>query len=449
MKKFVSVLLMLAITVSICTVVSYAAPSAKLTGASTLRAGDTLTLTLNVTATESHGIEGELSYDSDQLEYMDSSSLISGWTAQYNEDTGKFFSLDSLWETPIKKSTNVLRIRFKAKSSLESGETVRVTASVVVAEEEGGDSNLSASYSVKVAEPLSGNANLKSLSVEEGTLTPAFSSSVTEYSLSDVPFSVSELSVTAKASDDGAKVSISGNSLAVGANTVTITVKAEDGTQKKYTIKVTREQDPNYVASSDATMSDIKLSAGTLSPVFAPDILDYIVYVPFETESISISGTASDDKAAGVTGVEDAELAEGENVFSVVCRAEDGTEQTYAVTVMRMPLYSGAEEDSNNSEGTGTSQPGDDVQSTVSGEVTSEVEGTTSEPENNDGSNGLQIVIYVALLAGGVVLGILLCTGIAAVRKNGKASKKESGSFEKTAEKGRKKEKNKFEFKDK
>lgn len=444
-KRLVSALSAMALTAALCVSAVFASVTVQLTGTSTLRAGDTLTLTLRLTAEEAYGIQGEFSYNSSQVELVSVSSSVSGWEAKNEGDT--FLVYDNNYSNPVKKATNVFTAKFKVSSSIKAGTKVTISAQKVEVDGESG--TYSAQYSATIAEPLSDDATLKSLSVEEGTLTPAFSSSVTEYSLSDVPFSVSELSVTAKASDDGAKVSISGNSLAVGANTVTITVKAEDGTQKKYTIKVTREQDPNYVASSDATMSDIKLSAGTLSPVFAPDILDYIVYVPFETESISISGTASDDKAAGVTGVEDAELAEGENVFSVVCRAEDGTEQTYAVTVMRMPLYSGAEEDGNNSEGTGTSQPGDDVQSTVSGEVTSEVEGTTSEPENNDGSNGLQIVIYVALLAGGVVLGILLCTGIAAVRKNGKASKKESGSFEKTAEKGRKKEKNKFEFKDK
>lgn len=88
---------------------------------------------------------------------------------------------------------------------------------------------------------LSNNANLKSLSLNTGTLSPKFSASRTTYTAT-VPYETTKINVTATAADSGAKVvSVSGNNdLKVGKNSIVVTVQAADGTQKKYTINVTR-----------------------------------------------------------------------------------------------------------------------------------------------------------------------------------------------------------------
>jgi len=68
-----------------------------------------------------------------------------------------------------------------------------------------------------------------------------FDSEKTEYSIT-VPYDMTSLDITAIAKDLNAIVSIEGaNDLKVGENTVTITVKAENGEEKVYTLKVTRE----------------------------------------------------------------------------------------------------------------------------------------------------------------------------------------------------------------
>lgn len=88
---------------------------------------------------------------------------------------------------------------------------------------------------------LSNNANLKSLSLNTGTLSPKFSASKTTYTAT-VLYETTKINVTATAADSGAKVvSVTGNNdLKVGKNSIVVTVQAADGTQKKYTINVTR-----------------------------------------------------------------------------------------------------------------------------------------------------------------------------------------------------------------
>lgn len=60
-------------------------------------------------------------------------------------------------------------------------------------------------------------------------------------------------------------MSVSGNELAVGVNTVTIKVTAANGATKSYTIDATRQQDPNYKPSTDASLAALTLEGATLS----------------------------------------------------------------------------------------------------------------------------------------------------------------------------------------
>jgi hypothetical protein len=195
---------------------------------------------------------------------------------------------------------------------------------------------ISANYSATIAAPLSSNANLSSLSVSNATISPSFSTNTTSYSAT-VPYTVTSLSISAKAEDSAAKVSISGNSLGVGRNTVSIKVTAASGATKTYTINVTRQQDPNYVASNDANLESISIDSGILSPAFEADRTEYIVYLPYEVLSFTVSGQPVDSKALDVTS-ETRELSVGENLFTVTVTAEDNnTTKDYKVIVMRMP----------------------------------------------------------------------------------------------------------------
>ena len=104
---------------------------------------------------------------------------------------------------------------------------------------------ISASKSITAIDKssLPKDANIKSIKLSAGSLSPKFSSSTTSYTVK-VPYSTTKVVVTPTLSDAKAKWSISGSSsLKVGENTRVITVTAQNGSTKKYTIKITREKD--------------------------------------------------------------------------------------------------------------------------------------------------------------------------------------------------------------
>jgi hypothetical protein len=156
-----------------------------------------------------------------------------------------------------------------------------------------------------------------------------------------VPYEVTWLDLHYSVADSGADAWVSGNDLSVGDNTVSIGVEAANGNVKYYNIYVTRQQDPNYKPSTNAKLSSLSPSTGRLSPAFDPDVSEYVIYLPYEVESFSLTGTAQDSKALSVTDAS-AELKPGDNPVSVVCTAEDGTTKaTYTVHVYRMPAFAG------------------------------------------------------------------------------------------------------------
>lgn len=180
---------------------------------------------------------------------------------------------------------------------------------------------------------LSTDATLSGLTVSAGTLTPAFSALVTEYTVT-VANSVSSITLNATANDGNATVAGAGTkSLNVGANPFNIVVTAEDGTTTKtYKVTVSRENAP---LSTDATLSGLTVSAGTLTPAFGTAVTEYTVAVVNSVSSITLNAIANHSNAT-VAGVGTKSLNVGANPFNIVVTAEDGTTtKTYKVTVTR------------------------------------------------------------------------------------------------------------------
>lgn len=89
-------------------------------------------------------------------------------------------------------------------------------------------------------------------------------------------------------------------------------------------IEATREQDPNYKPSTDASLSELTVEGVSLSPAFSSTVTDYIVYVPFETKTVKLAATANDSKAHGIGGTGEVAIEkEGDNALVVTCTAED------------------------------------------------------------------------------------------------------------------------------
>ncbi|MDD6223978.1 MAG: cadherin-like beta sandwich domain-containing protein [bacterium] len=182
----------------------------------------------------------------------------------------------------------------------------------------------------------SSNNKLASLTVNGGSLEPSFSASKEEYSLA-VPYSVSSLDVNAKAEDSKAKVSITGQNDLVAEETrdVKIQVTAENGSVKTYTIHVSRGKDPNKVLSTNNYLASLTVSVGILSPQFEKEKENYIIYLPYEIDSIQIDAVVEDTKYGILKKEGPEKLSVGNNQYLLKVTAEDESIRTYKVMVVR------------------------------------------------------------------------------------------------------------------
>ncbi|MDQ1233984.1 hypothetical protein QE450_001482 [Paenibacillus sp. SORGH_AS306] len=210
------------------------------------------------------------------------------------------------------------------------------------------DGTTTKTYTITVTRAGSSNADLSALSLSAGTLSPAFASGTTNYTAS-VGNATTSLTVTPTVADGTASVKVngvtvtSGNAsgaipLNVGSNTITTVVTAQNNTTKTYTITVTRS------ASSNANLSGLSLSAGTLSPTFASGTTSYTASVSNATTSLTVTPTVADSTASvTVNGVAVSSgtasgaiaLAVGSNTITTVVTAQDATTRTYTLTVTR------------------------------------------------------------------------------------------------------------------
>ena len=239
--------------------------------------------------------------------------------------------------------------------------SLSVGANVITTEVTAEDTVTIKTYTLTVTRAAaSTNADLSALTPSAGTLDPVFDSGTTSYTAS-VPYATASMTVTPTKADAGATITVNGNSvtsgspsgsisLSVGANVITTEVTAEDAvTIKTYTLTVTRA-----AASTNADLSNLAPSAGTLAPAFASGTISYTASVPGATTGITVTPTAANAGATiTVNGVSvtsgspsgTISLSVGANVITTVVTAENAvTTKTYTLTVTRprTTTYSGA-----------------------------------------------------------------------------------------------------------
>lgn len=207
------------------------------------------------------------------------------------------------------------------------------TIKVIVTAEDG--SQKTYTITVNRKDNRSTNNDLSSLSISNGKLSPNFKKDVTSYNM-EVPFSVSRLDIKAVADDSKSKVSIANNELVAEAITdVKIIVTAENGSTKTYVIKVKRGKDPNKPLSNNNYLASLSVNNGILSPVFNKDKTNYVVYLPFEIDSIEIAALVEDTTYATLKVDSPNSLNVGTNTYTFTVTAEDESVRVYTVNVIR------------------------------------------------------------------------------------------------------------------
>ncbi|PAZ05016.1 MAG: hypothetical protein CAK88_09720, partial [Verrucomicrobiia bacterium AMD-G2] len=210
------------------------------------------------------------------------------------------------------------------------------------------DGTTTSTYTVVVTR-ISNVANLSSLALSGGTLSPAFAANTPNYTAS-VPNATSSITVTPSTTNAFATVRVNGTlvssgvesqsiPLNVGSNTITVITTAQDGTTTStYTVAVTR-------FSSVATLSALTLSSGTLSPSFETNTTTYSAIVANPIGSITVrptlTATTATVKVNGTlvtsgTPSQSIPLSLGSNTISIIGTAQDDTiTSTYTLTVWK------------------------------------------------------------------------------------------------------------------
>ena len=191
---------------------------------------------------------------------------------------------------------------------------------------------VSSSSEISSSVKLSNDANLKSLKINNGVLSPNFSPNTTNYSLT-VNENIS--SVTFSASCNNCK-SISGlGSFKVynGTNNHTIKVVSEDGLNTKtYNIYITKKESNNEIDNSvSADLKSLKVRGYKISPEFSKLINEYTVTINKGEKSIYIDYEAVENEAI-VTIKGNKNLKIGVNKITIIV-TNGKKEQVYYLTV--------------------------------------------------------------------------------------------------------------------
>ena len=189
--------------------------------------GETKTVDVTISSSEEIGVtELILSYDPEMVEITGGVDTSAAGTARLI-DTGTYSTKTfSISVKILKNGSSALSVSEGSKVCNMESEYMQIY----------GSSGLITGIT---QENYSGDNSLSSLEISPGSLYPSFSSDTTSYSVS-VENSCESLAVSAYANDDNASVSVSGTYLSVGTNYIYVTVTAENGEQRTYTLRVTR-----------------------------------------------------------------------------------------------------------------------------------------------------------------------------------------------------------------
>ena len=254
--------------------------------ASTVKIGDTVTVTVKVPGAVSGPVS--LYFPTDVMEYVSTSTEASvvGGTIQFSIGKGGRAASDTVTIKLKAKTTGSATLKAEATGdiydydSLEEVVLNGASAKVTVENQtttppdtgnnNGGDTT---------PEPeKSGDNSLSSLKLSNGTLSPSFKYNVTKYTAT-VGYDVTKVVVSAKTSNEKATIeSVTGDgtvNLNVGENTIKIVVKAENGVKATYTIVVTRKAEETPV---DPQPSEDESQSGSETESTVPEVNEFLQY---------------------------------------------------------------------------------------------------------------------------------------------------------------------------
>lgn len=245
-------------------------------------------------------------------------------------------SVTYIYNGEVVKSLNKLK--------LQTGDN---TLKIVVTSE---DKSSTTTYEVHINRAKSSNNYLKELTPSVGVLSPKFDKNTLSYGV-DVDYKTDYMDLkavlkrpkraTMTYTFNGKSVSsLNHLKLQTGANVVVITITAQNGVTRNYTVVINKESIPG-VKDSNSLLSSLTIDKGTLN--FNPMVTDYFVGVPNDVSMVTLNAIASSNKAnltyiyggRVVDDLNELVLEEGDNPVKVIVTAEDGSKTEYTVVINR------------------------------------------------------------------------------------------------------------------
>ncbi len=224
-------------------------------------------------------------------------------------------------------------------------DTVNQTINVEVKEKTGGTTTNNSTPS------KSSDATLKSITVGGKT----YSKPSTSISAPNVSANTSSIKISATTNNSKATVKGTGTKdLKTGTNKFTLTVTAENGATKKYTITIVRlaeeSQEPNLPDENnqeqkkELRLTSIQIEGVELAPEFREDLFEYSAYI-FDLTDLKVNAVPNDPEAqveiTGNTG-----LVLGENVI-LIKLTKGETSAEYKINVTKMQIEEPEDETQN------------------------------------------------------------------------------------------------------
>ena len=317
---------------------------------STVSVGSQITVTMyisNVNDTNGGIVSagGNLSFDSNYLQYVSGTGVTSPYAFQINPSANyKLAGLDTSLSNGITTKTKVFTFVFKA---LKEGNTTITlnNASLTDTAQKVPTSVSSKSITISAPAPKSSDANLKALSVSGYTISPSFAAGTTSYSVT-VPAGTTSVTLNATANDSAAKVSGAGKvNLSSDKTTATVKVTAEDGTVNTYIVNANRASSTATTTkkSTDNYLKSLVVnSTHEISGTFDKNITNYTITVPNDVTNLDFTATKNHNKAS-IEIIGDEKLSTDKvNVIQIKVTAEDGSIRIYTLNVTRSEFKSDA-----------------------------------------------------------------------------------------------------------
>lgn len=214
-------------------------------------------------------------------------------------------------------------------AAIDSNGSIGLSAVRIATTAEGELINQSPTINTVSIRTMDNNASLSNLTTNHGTIE-AFNADKLDYNIQNVDSS--EVIINAPTVSSHADVDGDGkHTLRCGENNrfTTVTVTAEDGTTKAYTISAFR------TCSADNTLKSIKPSYGSIN--FVPTTKTYEIPVPADMKTFSATGIANSGKATVTYSNNNPSitLKTGTNILLINVTSETGNTATYTLKVIR------------------------------------------------------------------------------------------------------------------